>query len=347
VNVQGFTSALEPVQTAVSLELPRPIISVVLPAHGSCPHIKEAIESLRTESSWIREVIVADDRMTPSARNAVEAIAASWPVVRIVEARGTGLVAALNTGLGVAEGEYLARMDADDIVVAGRFARQLEIILGKQDCLAVGGQLQYISETGSGQGASAYPTDFAAVARSLDTWCAVAHPAALIRTTALIGVGGYRELFVDSVTGASLAEDYDLWLRLRRRGAIANAHDIVLQYRQHDKQLSAENAATAKLAALGVRMIDCLDEEGRRFDIFHPIRLTPLDSLPIPLEKWRGSRKCLHLVRRFRADSYVTSAAAKPFLHGCAYLLWKCAVDPRSSFAIIHASAQALRKRVC
>ena len=333
-------------QVVVSAALPLGKISVVLPAHGDCPFIVQAIESLRTESKWIREIIVVDDRMSSRTRTAVDRLAIFWAMLRIEPARGIGLVAALNTGVAVARGEFIGRMDADDVVVPGRFGKQLATLIGTPGCLVVGGQIQYITGAGAERGTSNYPTKCSAVSRALSGWCAVAHPTALINKTAFEKVGGYRELFVDSSTGACLAEDYDLWLRIRRLGSIGNVEDIVLQYRQHETQISTMNAATARVATLGVQIVDCLDQEGRQDDVVYPIVLHPSDHFPMPADVWSGSKSCTRIVLKYRAQTLIHEVVKMPIRGGSVSLLRECVEHPEIAIPVFTESLRTLGKRM-
>ena len=98
-------------------------VSVLMPVFNGEQHIREAIESILGQTYSDFELLVVDDHSTDSTGEIVREYCerdARIRAARNQEAKGT--VGALNTGLGLARGEYLARMDADDISLPTRRA---------------------------------------------------------------------------------------------------------------------------------------------------------------------------------------------------------------------------------
>ena len=119
----------------------------------------------------------------------------------------SGLIAALNLGLEQAKGEWVARMDADDIARPTRLERQLAFAQHHPRAAAIGSFWQVIGADGAVKRIHAPPTAPAAIAASLRSENPLAHPTMLLRRAAVLARGGYRPAFLQ-------AEDYDLWLRL-------------------------------------------------------------------------------------------------------------------------------------
>jgi hypothetical protein len=145
--------------------------------------------------------------------------------------------------IGRAQGEFLARMDSDDIARPQRFARQVAFLREHPDVLCVGGFIQEIDERGWLLIESRPPAEDGPMQETaLEGRSPVPHPTAMIRADAVRAVGGYR-------TELWPAEDLDLWLRLGERGRLANLAEIVLDYRVHHSSVSSRHHAR-QLAAM-------------------------------------------------------------------------------------------------
>ncbi len=161
---------------------------------------------------------------------------------RVVDGTSRGLVDALNLGLSRARGEFIARMDSDDVSLPHRFARQVEYLRAHPDIAVVGSTITLIDATGAMVRDIDYPLAPADIDRFLvETGCALAHPTVMARRQALLALGGYRTLFQHG-------EDYDLWLRVAERYSLANLPDRLLRYRHHATKGSLRHATAQRLA---------------------------------------------------------------------------------------------------
>lgn len=174
--------------------------------------LRAAIESIlqQTEADFEMQIVLDN----PQAQGLL-AILNEYkdldPRVRVlVNTKNSGLPFSLNRGIKAATGDYLARMDADDIALPQRFAIQLRLIkLRKLDVLS--SNAHFIDEKGKRVGNhNAIPENPKALAELLPYGSNLVHPSIMMRTAAVRAVGGYRLL--------PTAEDYDLWLRLLQAG---------------------------------------------------------------------------------------------------------------------------------
>lgn len=137
------------------------------------------------------------------------------PRVRALSSAGVGLPRALEVGRAAARGALLARMDADDVTLPGRFDAQRAYLLAHPTVGAVGARVDVIGPR-VGEGMRAYVawqnslTTPAEHRRDLFVEAPLCHPSVMLRASALDAVGGYRDV--------AWAEDYDLWLRLDAAG---------------------------------------------------------------------------------------------------------------------------------
>lgn len=204
-----------------------PRVSVVLPFRNAERYLSEALESILAQEFTDFELIAVDDGSEDRSMAIVESAAGRDSRIRLVKTGGQGLPAALNLGIAVAEGAYVARMDADDVAMPARFSFQVAALDRDRRLVVIGSAVDQIDSTGRLLETAWYPTDSSIVGALLARGgCCLCHPATMIRRDALVAVGGYR-------TSVPLTEDYDLWLRLMRVGDIRNLDSRLLQYRLH------------------------------------------------------------------------------------------------------------------
>jgi glycosyltransferase involved in cell wall biosynthesis len=244
-----------------------PCVSVVLPVYNCERYIADAIKSIVEQTFCNLELIVVDDGSSDRTLQFVVEWAALDHRVRVLARPQSGLVAALEAGRAVAQGFYIARMDADDIADRERIRRQVEYLDRHPEVVAVGGQIETIDVDDRSLGSRVFPVTSADCRAFLDRGAPFCHPAVVMRSDALARAGGYRAAFEP-------AEDMDLWLRLAKIGELANLDVTVLRYRVHAASMTrtyaASQAAAAALALVTARFpahasvgatIDGVDQE--------------------------------------------------------------------------------------
>ena len=214
----------------------RPAISVLLPCRDAAEHLQACIDSLSAQTLAEFEVIAIDDGSTDGTRDRLDAWAAVDNRVRVVVG-GNGLVRALREGTDIARAPLIARMDADDVADPRRFEMQKEWLDARPDISACGTGVALFPEQALGSGYRRYeawinsliaPED---LVRDLLVECPVAHPALMVRASALRAVGGYRDM--------GWPEDYDLVLRLHAAGMrVGNVPATLLRWRVTPGRLS-------------------------------------------------------------------------------------------------------------
>ncbi len=113
----------------------------------------------------------------------------------MITGEGRGIARALNLGLLAARGEYIARMDADDVARPERLARQIQVLQRDRSLGAVGSAYGLIDRYGNSLGAMVLPLAPRAIGEALLSRNCLAHPTVMMRTRAVKNVGGYREQF--------------------------------------------------------------------------------------------------------------------------------------------------------
>jgi len=184
-----------------------PRISVVIGAYNEEATIARTIQSLLGQTMGNFEIIVVDDGSTDDTAGVVAGFTDQR--IRLIRTDyNQGLPGALNTGINAAEGEYIARADADERSLPHRLQRQSEVLDERSDVQAVGCWYTNVGRDGKRIVDERVSTDRSfSVTDLLENGAGVAHGSMMIRADALSIVGGYREPF-------QLAQDYDLWLRM-------------------------------------------------------------------------------------------------------------------------------------
>jgi glycosyltransferase involved in cell wall biosynthesis len=201
----------------------KPKVSVLLPVYNGGKYLGEAIESILRQTFTDFEFIIIDDGSTDRS---VE-IVTSYNDRRIRLIRNgsnLGLIATLNRGLGAASGEYIARMDADDVSLPERLSRQVAFMDARPELVASGTWAKEIDEGGNITGDRRIT--FGEQMEYGFWWpCPIIHPSAIIRKS-LLGDLRYDPR-------ALHAEDYDLWLSLKKKYALDNLPEYLILYRMH------------------------------------------------------------------------------------------------------------------
>jgi glycosyltransferase involved in cell wall biosynthesis len=199
----------------------KPRVSVVTPVYNGERFLGAAIESILQQTFTDFEYILVDDASTDSSPQIVDRYAARDPrIVVMHNSRRLTTSGALNRALTLARGKYVANLDADDLALPERLARQVAYLDANPDVGVVGAQAQ------------GFPTT-----PELSRWqiffkSPVLHSAATMRHSLVLQVGGY------SVSGW-YANDYVLFADLLRITRIANVPDLLVEYRRHGAQMTS------------------------------------------------------------------------------------------------------------
>jgi GT2 family glycosyltransferase len=237
-----------------------PALSVILPYRDAAETLDEAIGSVLAERRVPLELVAIDDGSRDGGPSIVARWAAEDDRVVAVRAGGVGVAKALGIGVSHARAPVLARMDADDVSLPGRFAAQLDALAGDSRLAVVGTRVEAFPSHAVGEGLRRYvawqnalvtPEDHA---REIFVESPLCHPSVAIRRGAFERVGGFRD--------GPFPEDYDLWLRLDAAGfALAKLPGAFLRWRHregrvtfHDPRCAPERIVAAKAEHLAPRL---------------------------------------------------------------------------------------------
>ena len=210
-----------------------PRLSVIMPVRNGAPWITAACRSILEQSVRDLELIIVDDGSSDETPALIEGLARSDNRVRPVRLPATGLVGALNRGIDTARAPLLARLDADDIALPERLARQLDHLGRHPKLVLLGSWAQEVDADGRPIGLLKPEPDPARLASLLARRNPFIHSTVMMRTDLVRRVGGYRD-------ACRHAEDYDLWLRLAEVGDVAILPEALVQYRIHAQSVSRQ-----------------------------------------------------------------------------------------------------------
>jgi glycosyltransferase involved in cell wall biosynthesis len=205
-----------------------PAISVVMPVFNTERYVAHAVESILAQTFNDFEFIILDDESTDSSVHIIQEFAERDERIRFFPLEHRGYVSLLRRGLNHCRGEFVARMDSDDIAMPDRFEKQIAYLAENPDCVAVGSRVVLIDPYGAKVERPTHKTSHEEIEGELlnGVGWAMVHPTVMMRREPLMRVGGYREDLM-------VSEDLDLFLRLGEVGKLVNLPDVLLQYRQH------------------------------------------------------------------------------------------------------------------
>ncbi len=203
-----------------------PLVSVIMATFNEpVNYINDAIESILNQSFKDFELIIIDDSTNKDTIGAIDFYTKDQRVIIIRDKTRMGFVPALNRGLLAAKGQYIARMDGDDISFEDRLEKQVNHLDSNNEVDVIGGNMQIINETGDvishrNYYSGKFLLQIGGIFRS-----PVAHPTVMFRRTIIDKKLFYDESFLKS-------EDIDFWFRLRNNGfKLANLSDNFLFFR--------------------------------------------------------------------------------------------------------------------
>ena len=208
-----------------------------MPVLNAAEYLREAMDSVLAQSLGDFELVVVDDGSTDATREILQEYR-DPRIIFVQNEKTAGLSANLNRIMRIARGQYVARMDGDDICMSHRFATQVKYLEEHPDISICGTWF----ETGFGRKwrAVKYPTNADAIAAVLLFYSPIAHPSVmLIRSKWVECELSYDETF-------SAAQDYDVWVRASRKMRLGNVPEVLMRIRVHPGSTTVARASTQR-----------------------------------------------------------------------------------------------------
>jgi glycosyltransferase involved in cell wall biosynthesis len=201
-----------------------PYISVILPVYNAEKFIYEAVCSVLEQTYTNFELLIINDGSSDGTADILNELAVKDSRIKLFHHENQGIIKALNFGLNQSKGQYIARMDADDISYPKRFEKQIKFLHKHPDIVLCGTQVKYI---GCRHGFSDMPCNVEDSKAQLLFSTPVFHPTVMFRNVPL----EYNMNYLHS-------EDYKYWSDISSFGSVSNINEVLLEYRVHYNQIS-------------------------------------------------------------------------------------------------------------
>jgi glycosyltransferase involved in cell wall biosynthesis len=219
----------------------QPLISVIIPVFNAERYIDLALNSVCNQTYPNLEILVIDDGSSDQSREIIESI--NDERIKFYSRENRGLISTLNEAIELSKGQYIARMDADDICFKTRFEKQVEFLKSNKDIGVAFTGIECVNEDGkiirsrvSRKTRSIQPVEFL-------FGCPLCHPTAMFDMTKL------SKSDIHYKSDYHLAEDFELWTRLVLRTKIALINEALLSYRIHQNSITSRNGGKQRLVA--------------------------------------------------------------------------------------------------
>ena len=223
-------------------------VTILLPAYNAALYLRDSLDSIMLQAFKDFDVLLIDDgSMDDTSKIAIEYSNIDRRIKYYKNEKNIGLIKTLNKGLSLAKGEYIVRMDADDIMFDDRLYKQVKYMDSNPECFVCGGQMEYIGGlTGM---APILPQKYEDLLYLSLINCPLYHPTTIIRNSAIKQFGlKYNDSYKH-------AEDYKFWsdIIFSHPNSIANIKDVVLFYRISNNQITAKYSDEQDLISKIVR----------------------------------------------------------------------------------------------
>ena len=213
-------------------------VTVLMPAYNVEKYIGESIDSILRQSFTDFELVIVND----CSSDDTEAVIRSYsdPRIVLINQSNQGISAALNAGLLVAKGKYIARMDSDDICVPERLQLQYDFLEQHPDYVLAGTDSEYMDKDGEYLYRYAnFGHSYEEICRNIELGCPFIHTSVFYKKEVVVRLGGYE-------LKAHLFEDYLLWTKVIREGKAINFETPLVTMRLNPTSLTVDEKLRGK-----------------------------------------------------------------------------------------------------
>lgn len=247
-----------------------PKITVLMSIYNGERHIAEAVESVLTQNFRDFELLLVNDASTDKTDEIIHTFKDSR--IRIVKnPKNLGLTRSLNIGLKLARGEFIARLDADDVSFPNRLRRQHDFLNNNRDAGLVSSQAEVIDDSGKIVRYWDINLSSEQIFYEISFYNCICGSSVMYRKDIVLDIGGYNEKY-------KLAQDFDLWQRLSRKTRFYTIKENLIRYRITKDGITLKNKNKQNATALEIAK----DNFGITENIFNYFRNT---TKKIPLLK--------------------------------------------------------------
>lgn len=213
-----------------------PLVSIIMPVYNPGSYLFEAIESILNQTYQNFEFIIIDDASTDSSWKIIKSYSKKDKRIKSFKNQiNLGVSLTSNIAISKAKGQFLARMDSDDISAPDRLQKQVNYLLAHSKTILLGGQCTIINHNNNLIGLKQFPTDPKTISDML-FWALPVQQGCMMLNRSLLPSN-----FVWYQPNQTSAEEVNLYFKLLHFGNFANLIDNIYFYRQVEKSLSHLN----------------------------------------------------------------------------------------------------------
>tara|TARA_R110002126_G_scaffold181187_2_gene329916 strand:- start:4353 stop:5177 length:825 start_codon:yes stop_codon:yes gene_type:complete len=214
----------------------KPRVSVIMAVYNADIYLEESIKSILNQSFADFEFLIVDDCSKDDSPNTLKAFSLIDSRIKVyTNKENLGLTKNLNKLIQISKGEYIARMDADDVSLPERFKEQVEYFESHSDIDIIGTFSRNISNSGVVIGHRKVPVTHSEILKLLPKLNPMSHPTVMFKASSIRQVGGYDERYRTS-------QDFHLWFKAIGNGLkINNIPKVLFEYRMNDSYVSRKS----------------------------------------------------------------------------------------------------------
>jgi len=209
-----------------------PKVSVIIPFYNGAPYLVETVESVQKSTYKNFEIILVDDGSNDKSKALCLSLAKKYKNIRFYWfKKNKGLPSTLNYAIKKAKGEFIARINQDDIMMPNRLKEQVEFLENNPDYVAVGGDIVLFDENYRLVDKIYFPKTDNDIRNQWLLMSPFSDPTVMYRKDAYLKTKGYQKYFWP-------ADDVHMWYQLGKIGKLANLNKILTRVRWHNKARS-------------------------------------------------------------------------------------------------------------
>lgn len=204
-----------------------PLVSVLIPVYNGVPYLRETLDSIINNNYKDIEIILVDDGSKDASKKTCHEYESKYNNIKFISfEKNKGMDRALNAGIKVAQGEYIVRLNQDDIIMPDRIEKQVKFLEENSEYVAVGGQIVLFTDKNSDYARINFPLTDEEIRNKWLLFSPFSDPTVTYRRSAVMETPGYSQLMWP-------ADDVHMWYMLGSIGKLANLPDVVTRVRWH------------------------------------------------------------------------------------------------------------------
>ena len=226
----------------------KPLVSVVMPVRNAGNFLMSAIDSILNQTYKNLELIIVDDASTDETSKILTSFKDKQTKI-FRNKKQLGVTKSANLAITKAKGNFIARMDADDIASPDRIAKQVDFLKKHKEVVAVGGQCEIINATGENIGTKTFPLTDSKIKKMIFSSVPLQQPTLMVARFRL------PKNFIWYDENYSSAEELELLFKLFKFGEVRNLKECLLKYRIHKGNTSLKNPKKTFFLTLKTRFL--------------------------------------------------------------------------------------------